>query len=79
MSALLLPAADVAVEHGIPLAVFWNQSAATLAAYFYGHEHLDRGRRHAGGADPARVTLPELPLLWVRELPSFHVSLGAKT
>jgi len=83
VSALLLPAADVALEHGIPLAVFWNQSAATLAAYyhyFHGHEHLvAAAAAHVGGADdPAAlsyelVTLPGLPPLRVRDLPSFLV------
>ncbi|XP_066357322.1 cyanidin 3-O-rutinoside 5-O-glucosyltransferase-like [Miscanthus floridulus] len=79
VSVLLLPAADVAVEHGIPLAVFWNQSAATLAAYyhyFHGHEHLvaAAAAAYVGGADdPASVTLPGLPPLRVRDLPSFLV------
>jgi hypothetical protein len=74
VSALLLPAANVALEHGIPLAVFWNQSAATLAAYyhyFHGHEHLVAAA--AAAHVETSVTLPGLPPLRVRDLPSFLV------
>jgi hypothetical protein len=66
----------VALEHGIPLAVFWNQSAATLAAYyhyFHGHEHLVATAAAAAAHVEASVTLPGLPPLRVRDLPSFLV------
>ncbi|KAJ1274183.1 hypothetical protein BS78_05G043500 [Paspalum vaginatum] len=74
VSAMLLPAADVAAEHGVPLAVFWNQSAAALAAYYHCFHGYDD--ESVVAAEPAREVclLPGLPALRVlRDLPSFIV------
>ncbi|KAF0925958.1 hypothetical protein E2562_018757 [Oryza meyeriana var. granulata] len=72
---LLLPwVADVARDHGVAAtAVFWIQPTTALAAYY----HYFRGHREAvvaaaASGDPsAEVSLPGLPPLRVRDLPSF--------
>ncbi|KAL6641909.1 hypothetical protein ACP70R_020090 [Stipagrostis hirtigluma subsp. patula] len=73
VSALFLPAVDVAVQHGIPLAVYCVQSAAAFAAfyhYFHGYEQLVAS--HVG--DPTyEVSLPGLGPLRIRDFPSFLV------
>ncbi|WVZ54472.1 hypothetical protein U9M48_005259 [Paspalum notatum var. saurae] len=78
VSAMLLPAADAAAVHGVPLAVFWNQSAAALAAYYhYFHRGHDDERGVVAAPDPAREEvwlLPGMPALRVpRDLPSLIV------
>uniref|UniRef100_A0A0E0KZ71 Glycosyltransferase n=1 Tax=Oryza punctata TaxID=4537 RepID=A0A0E0KZ71_ORYPU len=72
---LLLPwVADVARDHGVAaVAVFWIQPTTALAAYY----HYFRGRRDAVVAAAesrdafAEVSLPGLPPLRVRDIPSF--------
>ncbi|XP_040379757.1 UDP-glycosyltransferase 75C1-like isoform X2 [Oryza brachyantha] len=72
---LLLPwVADVARDHGVAaVAVFWIQPTTALAAYY----HYFRGGRDAvvaaveSGNPFAEVSLPGLPPLRVRDLPSF--------
>ncbi|GJN07021.1 hypothetical protein PR202_ga24809 [Eleusine coracana subsp. coracana] len=64
---------DVALEHGIPLVVYWIQPAHVLAAYYhYFHGYGDLIASHAA-TDPAHeVSLPGLTRpIRVRDLPSF--------
>nr|CBX25296.1 hypothetical_protein [Oryza brachyantha] len=71
---MALPAVlDVARKHGVPLAVFWNQPATVLAAYYhYYHGYKDLIASNA--FDPAcEVTLPGLQPLRMQCLPSFLV------
>ncbi|XP_074577113.1 UDP-glycosyltransferase 75C1 [Curcuma longa] len=69
---MLLPwAADVARDHGIPSVHYWIQPAAIFAIYyhyFHGYGALVDAHRE----DPSFVvTLPGLPPLQIRDLPSF--------
>ncbi|WVZ54514.1 hypothetical protein U9M48_005300, partial [Paspalum notatum var. saurae] len=73
---MVLPAAlDVARAHGLPLAVYWIQSATVLGVtyhYFRGHGELIAARAAAG--PDAEVSLPGLghrPLR-TRDLPTFY-------
>uniref|UniRef100_J3NBB3 Uncharacterized protein n=1 Tax=Oryza brachyantha TaxID=4533 RepID=J3NBB3_ORYBR len=71
---MALPAVlDVARKHGVPLAVFWNQPATVLAAYYhYYHGYKDLIASNA--FDPAyEVALPGLQPLRMQCLPSFLV------
>lgn len=65
VSTISPPAMDAALELGIPFAFYWIQWSTVVAAY-HGHEALV--------GDPAReVSLPGLPPLRIRDLPSFLV------
>uniref|UniRef100_A0A0A9C951 Uncharacterized protein n=1 Tax=Arundo donax TaxID=35708 RepID=A0A0A9C951_ARUDO len=64
---------DVAVEHGIPLAVYWIQTATAFAAYyhyFHGFEQLVASHVIDLTYD---VSFPGLRPLRIRNLPSFLV------
>ncbi|KAF0911625.1 hypothetical protein E2562_011242 [Oryza meyeriana var. granulata] len=67
------PVLDVAQKHGIPLAVFWNQPATVLAAYYhYFHGYKEIFASHA--SDPSyEVILPRMQPLCIHSLPSFLV------
>ncbi|XP_058089126.1 UDP-glycosyltransferase 75C1-like [Magnolia sinica] len=72
---LLLPwAADVARIMGIPSVLLWIQPAAVLAIYyhyFHGYDNLIE----SSNKDPSSsIELPGLPLLSIKDLPSFFVS-----
>jgi nucleotide-binding universal stress UspA family protein len=80
VSAFSLPAADVAAEHGIPLAVYWIQAAAALAVYyhyFHGYEQLVAS--HAAADPTYEVTIPGLRRpLRIRDFPSFLVDASGR-
>ncbi|TVU03523.1 hypothetical protein EJB05_50919, partial [Eragrostis curvula] len=71
VSTISLPAIDVALEHGIPFAFYWIQTAAAFAAYYHyfrGYEQLVT----AHVADPAyEVSFLGLRPLPISDLPSF--------
>jgi hypothetical protein len=73
---LLTWVADVARDHGVPVALYWIQPAAVLAAYlhyFRGTGGVDRDIAAAAAARDrmAPVRVPGLPPLRLRDLPSF--------
>ncbi|KAL5228082.1 hypothetical protein ABZP36_016347 [Zizania latifolia] len=74
---LLLPwVADVARDHGVPVALYWIQTGAVLAAYFHyfrGTDGADKSIAAAAAAGDclAPVRVPGLPPLRLRDLPSF--------
>uniref|UniRef100_A0A0E0JEW1 Glycosyltransferase n=1 Tax=Oryza punctata TaxID=4537 RepID=A0A0E0JEW1_ORYPU len=73
---LLTWVADVARDHGIPVALYWIQPAAVLAAYFHyfrGTDGVDKAIAEAAAARDrlAPVRVPGLPPLRLRDLPSF--------
>ncbi|MBA0757486.1 hypothetical protein Gotri_020584, partial [Gossypium trilobum] len=60
-------ALDVAKQFGIPSAVFFTQSCAVNNVYY----HVSKGILQLPLLPEVNVSLPELPLLQVSELPSF--------
>ncbi|XP_040952742.1 UDP-glycosyltransferase 74G1 [Gossypium hirsutum] len=60
-------ALDVAKQFGIPPAVFFTQSCAVNNVYY----HVSKGILQLPLLPEVNVSLPELPLLQVSELPSF--------
>ncbi|KAK1615942.1 hypothetical protein QYE76_021459 [Lolium multiflorum] len=74
-SMLMWWAAEVARERGLPRALYWNQPATMLAVYyhyFHGYERIVR--EHA--AEPGfTVSMPGLPRMAIRDLPSFFTNL----
>ncbi|RCV24950.1 LOW QUALITY PROTEIN: hypothetical protein SETIT_5G127500v2 [Setaria italica] len=71
---LLSWVANVARGHGVPAALYWIQPATVLAAYlhfFRGTDGVDKAIAAAGGDPSAAVSLPGLPPLRIRDLPSF--------
>ncbi|KAF7084318.1 hypothetical protein CFC21_087972 [Triticum aestivum] len=68
-------AAEVARERGVPRALYWIQPATMLAVYyhyFHGYERLVT--EHA--AEPGfTVSMPGLPPMAIRDLPSFFTNL----
>jgi hypothetical protein len=74
---LLSWAADVARGHGVPAALYWIQPATVLAAYFHffrGTDGVDKAIAAAAGDPSAAVSLPGLPPVRIRDLPSFITS-----
>ncbi|TVU03529.1 hypothetical protein EJB05_50925, partial [Eragrostis curvula] len=72
VSTISLPAIDVALEHGIPFAFYWIQTAAAFAAYYHHYFHGYEQLVAAHVADPEdEVSLPGLGPLPIRDLPSF--------
>ncbi|CAN6339594.1 unnamed protein product [Urochloa humidicola] len=79
VSAFSLIAAEVAVEHGIPLAIYWIQAATAFAVYYHyfhgGYERLVAS--HV--ADPMyEVSIPGLRPLWIHEFPTFLVDTSGR-
>ncbi|XP_072983032.1 UDP-glycosyltransferase 75C1-like [Typha latifolia] len=69
---LLLPwAVDVAHQHGIRSALYWIQPATVFACYYhYFHGYDKLITTHAEDRVPV-VSLPDLPPLRIRDLPTF--------
>ncbi|MED6221119.1 hypothetical protein PIB30_051300 [Stylosanthes scabra] len=60
---------DVAVSHGIPCAIFWPQASALFSIYY---RYACKTNRFPNMENPNEtLQLPSLPMLQVRELPSF--------
>ncbi|WOL09028.1 hypothetical protein Cni_G17781 [Canna indica] len=72
---MLLPwAADVALEHGIPSVHYWIQPATVFAVYYhYFHGYGALVDAHCDNPS-FTVTLPGLPPLKIRDVPSFLTS-----
>uniref|UniRef100_A0A0D9UXJ1 Glycosyltransferase n=1 Tax=Leersia perrieri TaxID=77586 RepID=A0A0D9UXJ1_9ORYZ len=73
---LLTWVSGVAREHGVPSALYWIQPASVLAAYFHYFRDTDGARRAVAAAAARRdrmgiVSVPGLPPLRLRDLPSF--------
>ncbi|KAF0916106.1 hypothetical protein E2562_000714 [Oryza meyeriana var. granulata] len=73
---LLTWVADVARDHGVPVALYWIQPAAVLAAYFHYFRGTDGVDKAIAAAAVTRdrlapVRVPGLPPLRLRDLPSF--------
>ncbi|KAM0919245.1 hypothetical protein ACQ4PT_008358 [Festuca glaucescens] len=68
-------AAEVARERGLPRALYWNQPATMLAVYYhYLHRYERIVTEHA--AEPRfTLSMPGLPTMAIRELPSFFTNL----
>ncbi|XP_047046589.1 cyanidin 3-O-rutinoside 5-O-glucosyltransferase-like [Lolium rigidum] len=68
-------AAEVARERGLPRALYWNQPATMLAVYYhYLHGYERIVTEHA--AEPGfTLSMPGLPTMAIRELPSFFTNL----
>ncbi|KAE9607794.1 hypothetical protein Lal_00013400 [Lupinus albus] len=62
-------AIDVIADHGIPCAMLWIQASATYSIYYRYYKYIDS---FPNLEDPnEKVHLPSLPVLNVRDLPSF--------